>query len=624
MTLESRRLPARARSQAKLLVAACVLLTAIDGTAAAAAATRHASSPASHSLRAVAARATNADRTLVADAKALAACVRATHKPADCATAHNALQLAGTNLRRSERELARVAQTPRRTRAVAASSSRAPRLKADGDRLKWTRVGHVKSYVLMRDVAGQESQYSLVNATTTTPPPVPGATVTYAVRTAADWSSWSGHRRITYPSPPSGSPAPPTSRPETIDTQSAPTLTVAGHALKWTAIAGVSTYVLVSKVAGQPEKFTSVSGTSVTPTAVPGATVYYSVRTAVDGSAWSSEVAISYPAPAPTPTPPPTEPTPPKESPAPGPGSFQFGINAGMEPTDGAAATKLGAKVVRIDFGISTTAAQMEPVIAGYAARGVRVAPLAGFYGGMPSPAEAQALASWARAYGPGGTYWAAHGNGQLAIQTIEFGNETSGGYQYGNDNPGEPSYQTRAETYAVRFKEAAEAISASGMKVGLLAVSEDWTGDWMNGMFSAVPNLANYVAGWVSHPYGPGWKTKIEDIISQAAAHGAPSTIPIDITEWGLSSDNTSCVDDNFEYSTCMTYAQAAETMRKTVSEIGALLGSRAGLFMLYKDRDQVLPGTSDDREYYMGALGPELQSKGAYTEAVEELFAG
>ena len=237
-----------------------------------------------------------------------------------------------------------------------------------------------------------------------------------------------------------------------------------------------------------------------------------------------------------------------------------------MEPTDGAAATKLGAKVVRIDFGISTTAAQMEPVIAGYAARGVRVAPLAGFYGGMPSPAEAQALASWAKAYGPGGTYWAAHGNGQLAIQTIEFGNETSGGYQYGNDNPGEPSYQARAESYAVRFKEAAEAISASGMKVGLLAVSEDWTGNWMNGMFSAVPNFASYVAGWVSHPYGPGWKTKIEDIISQAKSHGAPSTIPIDITEWGLSSDNTSCVDDNFEYSTCMTYAQAAETARKTV----------------------------------------------------------
>ena len=622
MTLESRRLWAWARSQAKLLVAACLLLTAIDGTAAAAAATRHATTPTPGSLHAVAERATRADRTLVADAKTLAACVRAKRNPADCRAARNALQLAGTNFRRSERRLASVARAQRRTRAVAASASRAPRLKVKGERLRWTHVGHVKSYVLMRDVAGQESQYSLVDGTSTTPPPVPGATVTYAVRTAADWSSWSGHRRISYPSPPVTAPAPPASPPETIDTQSAPTITVSGRTLKWTAIAGVSTYVLVSRVAGQAEKFTSVSGTSVTPPAVPGATVYYSVRTAVDGSAWSSEVAISYPAPAPTPTPPPTEPTPPKESPAPGPGSFQFGINAGMEPTDGAAASKLGAKVVRVDFGITSTAAQIEPVIAGYASRGIRVAPLAGFYGGMPTPAEAQGLAGWVRAYGPGGSFWAAHGNGQLAIQTIEFGNETSGGYQYG-DNPGEPSYQTRAKNYAVRFKEAAEAISATGVKVGLLAVSEDWTGNWMNGMFSAVPNFASYVAGWVSHPYGPGWKTKIEDIISQAAAHGAPSAIPIDITEWGLSTDNTSCVDDNFEYSTCMTYAQAAETARRTVSEIAALLGSRSGLLMLYKDRDQALPGASNDREYYMGALGPELQLNGAYTEAVEELMA-
>ncbi|MCW3019037.1 MAG: hypothetical protein JWN10_1345 [Solirubrobacterales bacterium] len=616
MTLET-RVWARTRSQAKLLVAACLLLTTIFGTLAAGAAARTPSS-----MRAVAERATGADRTLVADAKTLARCVRATRRPGDCRTARNALQLAGTNLRRTERQLASVARAQRKARAVA-SSSRAPRLKARGERLKWTRVGHVKSYVLMRDVAGQESQYSLVNGTSTTPPPVPGATVTYAVRTAVNWSTWSSHKAITYPSPPAGTPSPPASPPVTIDTQSAPTIGVSGRTLSWTAIAGVSTYVLASRVAGQAEKFTSVSGTSVTPQAVPGATVHYSVRTAVDGSAWSSEVAISYPAPAPTP--PPIEPAPPSESPAPGTGtgSFQFGINAGMEPADVAGVSKLGAKVVRIDFGSTTTAAQMEPVIAAYAAKGIRVAPLAGFYGGMPTSAEAQGLAGWARAYGPGGSYWAAHGNGALAIQTIEFGNETSGGYQYG-DNPGEPSFQARAESYAVRFKEAAEAISASGMKVGLLAVSEDWTGDWMNGMFAAVPNLASYVAGWVSHPYGPEWRTKIDDIISQAAAHGAPSTIPIDVTEWGLSSDNTSCVAQNFGYSTCMSYAQAGETVRKTVTEIGALLGSRAGLFMLYKDRDQAPPGASNNREYYMGALGQELQPKGAYTEAVEELLAG
>jgi len=262
-------------------------------------------------------------------------------------------------------------------------------------------------------------------------------------------------------------------------------------------------------------------------------------------------------------------------------------------------------------------------VIAGYAAKGIRVAPLAGFYGSMPTPTEAQDLANWAKAFGPGGSYWAAHGNGQLAIQTIEFGNETSGGYQYG-DNAGEPSYQTRAETYAVRLKEAAEAITASGMKVGLLAVSEDWTGDWMNGMFSAVPNLGSYIAGWISHPYGTGWKTKIEDIISQAKAHGASSSIPIDITEWGLSTDNTSCVSENFGFSSCMTYTQAAEQLRKSTKEIGGLLGSREGLFMLYQVRDQSLPGKGTNRENYMGLLQEELQSKGAYTEAAEELLAG
>ena len=43
----------------------------------------------------------------------------------------------------------------------------------------------------------------------------------------------------------------------------------------------------MTKVPGQPETFTAVSGTSTTPPAVPGKTVTYSVRTAVDGSAWA-------------------------------------------------------------------------------------------------------------------------------------------------------------------------------------------------------------------------------------------------------------------------------------------------------------------------------------------------
>jgi hypothetical protein len=630
MTLETRSPRAWFRSLSFSIAASCMLLAAGSAAASAAPVRAGSSTAVPATLRTAAEHSSRADRALVADAKALVACVAANRAhPARCDAARAAVQQAGIKLKRAERHLASVASA-HRARATA-SANRAPRLAVDGDRLTWTRVANVKTYLLVRQVAGQANQYSLVSATAATPAPVPGESVSYAVRTAVGSSSWSRRRTVHYPwspgthSTPPSSPSAPSSPPEeVVDTQSAPTISVSGHKLSWSAIKGVSAYVVVSKVQGEAEKFTSVSATSLTPEEVPGSTVHYSVRTAVDGSAWSTEVAISYPAVTPPVTPPPTEPTPPKESPAPTSTGFQFGINSGTNMTlDVGGAAKLGAKIVRIDFGIGETVAMLEPVIAGYAAKGIRVAPLAGFYGSMPTPTEAQDLANWAKAFGPGGSYWAAHGNGQLAIQTIEFGNETSGGYQYG-DNAGEPSYQTRAETYAIRLKEAAEAITASGMKVGLLAVSEDWTGDWMNGMFSAVPNLGSYIAGWISHPYGTGWKTKIEDIISQAKAHGASSSIPIDITEWGLSTDNTSCVSENFGFSSCMTYTQAAETLRKSTKEIGALLGSREGLFMLYQVRDQALPGKGTNRETYMGLLQEELQPKGAYTEAAEELLAG
>ena len=189
-----------------------------------------------------------------------------------------------------------------------------------------------------------------------------------------------------------------------------------------------------------------------------------------------------------------------------------------------ASVTTLGAKIVRVEFPIEWTAPQLEKTIAGYAALGIRVAPQAGFTGKIPTQAQAQGLATWAKAYGPGGTFWAGRSDGALAIQAIEFGNETSGGWQYG-DSAGSASYQERAQIYATRLKEAAEAITAAGSKVGLLAVAEDWTGNWMNGMFGAVPNLGSYVAGWVSHPYGPTWKSKFEGIIKQAASHGQRRT---------------------------------------------------------------------------------------------------
>ncbi len=108
------------------------------------------------------------------------------------------------------------------------------------------------------------------------------------------------------------------------------------------------------------------------------------------------------------------------------------------------------------------------------------------------------------------------------------------------------------------------------------------------------MPNFSNYVAGWITHPYGTGWRRTLEELISQTASHGAPSTIPIDITEWGLASDGGNCLTANYGWNPCMSYQEAAEILRKTFAEMRQMLGSRLGMFMLYQVRDQAASATS------------------------------
>jgi hypothetical protein len=302
--------------------------------------------------------------------------------------------------------------------------------------------------------------------------------------------------------------------------------------------------------------------------------------------------------------------------------TFQPGLNSGSNMTlDVQGASLLGAKLVRIAFEVTTSPAEMEAVVAGYAAQGIRVLPIARFDGTLPTPAQAQSLAAWAATYGPGGSFWAGRADGQLAIQSIELGNETSYGYQYG-DNAGDASYRVRAETYALRLREAAEAIAATGIHVGLLAQADDWTGDWMNGMYAAVPNLKQYVGGWVIHPYHH-WRSRMEALLEQLSAHRAPASIPIDVTEFGLTADNGNCIGEDEEYNACMSYSEAASILTSTVGEMRQLLGGRLGMLLLYQVRDQRDTDTSTDDEYFYGALQHELQPKGEYTTAVQKLLA-
>jgi len=315
---------------------------------------------------------------------------------------------------------------------------------------------------------------------------------------------------------------------------------------------------------------------------------------------------------------------PPQEVPLQSQVTFQPGINSGSAAIwELPGATLLGAKVVRVGVPIEETASELEPVVAAYAAKGVRIVALACFEGTLPTPAQAHNLATWASTFGPGGSFWSNHPGGQYALQAIEFGNETSFSWQYSNNTPA--GYASRAQTYALRAAEAAAAIRAANPGVGLLVQADSGNAGsiWVESMFKAVPDLGSLVAGWTVHPYGTRWREKLEELLSQTTVAGAPATIPIDVTEWGLSTDNGTCVNENYGWNPCMSYQEAAEVLSRTISEMRAALHGRLGLLLLYKIRDQKPAGATSDREDYFGAVQSELQPKGAYTAAVESFLA-
>jgi hypothetical protein len=617
------------------VVAALAVIAACACASSARAAGARGASPllAGNALNAAAVLSDRADHLLVSDARAFARCVQRRASRARCRSQRAAVQAAGRRLAREQRRLARVARATSGTReARAALARRSPVLSLSGERLVWTRNPRIHTYLLVSKAPGQAPHYTLVHGTSDVPPPVPGTSVDYRVRTAERWSAWSDPQQISYPAPSdppsstSGTPsgAPPPSRRETGDPQGAPTISVSGETLTWQRVDGIRTYVLLSRLADGAETYSAVVGTTAIPAPVPGETVRYSVRTAVGGSAWSAEVAISYPTEAGA-----SEPT---ESPAAPSESgqtetdpnFQPGLVSGTNMNeDLRGAVLLGAKVVRVGFSIAASVAELEPVIAGYASEGIRVQPLAEFYERMPSASEAENLASWARAFGSGGTFWTGRSDGRLAIGAIEFGNETDSGAQYAT-SAGSPAYTALAEAYATRFREAAVAVQASGAHVGLLAQDDDQTGDWMRGMYAAVPDLTSYVAGWTIHPYGGEQynRERLAALISQTAERGA-STIPIDITEWGVSTDGGDCVSFNEGLNTCMSYEEAAHELDGTVAWIKQLLGARLGDFFLYQVRDQQAAGATSNWQAYFGLLQHELQPKGAYTTAAQALLA-
>jgi hypothetical protein len=386
-------------------------------------------------------------------------------------------------------------------------------------------------------------------------------------------------------------------------------LEVVGQTLRWKPVAGAEVYVLATKVPGAEVRYQQVRGLSVTPPPVPGTEVTYGLRADVDGSPWAREVTIAYPTDADA--------------------GFEAGLVTNSDIVGAAAWIQAGLRpaLVRAEFPIATPAADLREAVAAHAANGSRLLLLAGFAGDMPTPAEARNLARWAAEFGPGGTFWTNRPDGHLAVREIEFGNETSFGYQYG-DAAGDDSYAARARDYALRFRDAQEAVAGANPAVRLLAQADSGGSEgseWVDAMFEAVPELASLVGGWTVHPYGP-WadaERRVDQLVSQTAERGAGHDIPIWITEWGISTDDGRCLSDNYGWDPCMTYADAGAALLEAVARLRAAHGTRLRALIVYQGHDQRPSGTSTEREHYFGVLRLDGAEKGAYTEAVRAVLA-
>jgi hypothetical protein len=286
---------------------------------------------------------------------------------------------------------------------------------------------------------------------------------------------------------------------------------------------------------------------------------------------------------------------------------------------DAGVSAKLGARVTRIAYPIGTRPPAMREVVAAHAERGVQLLLLAEFpRGELPDSAAARGLANWAREFGPGGRFWTGREDDHLAVRYIEFGNESA--YPHGG-------VADRAGEYAERARDAAAALERTGgdERVGLLVQADDADTEngWVNAMFEAVPDLGRRVAGWTLHPYGPAYRARIRRLVAQTRAAGAPDSVPIFLTEWGVASAGGACVEpDNYGWDPCMDFEEAASTLRKVVAGVERELGDRLGGFFVYSGRDLRAASQSAEREHFFGALTLDERPKGAYAEAVRALL--
>jgi hypothetical protein len=553
--------PRRARhTLLALLIATCLAMASIGSVATAQSSAPQSNVTNSQVVHAAAAvRAT--DHMLVSHAKALSAC-RVKHRR-HCIAERGSVQRAGRHLAARERGLTRLVHKSHAQATIASAATGSPLLIVSGETLHWTRPGEVREFVFVSMVPGQEPKYTVLRGTSITPPPVPGYTVRYDVRTNVNGSRWAPERSITYPpatksapststptsttststpttptttsSTPPSSSTPPTVSP--TNQQTAPIISISGQTVTWTQIGGVSTYVFVSMVPGQEPKYTVVNGTSITPPPVPGAAVRYSVRTNVEESAWAPEASIAYPASS----------TPVSESPAESPSlpatGKIIGTNDGAGWGPAAAQTILGGHITwnRVEIGMesNTPAASL--------ADGFHNLAIVGNIEDG-TPLSQVSPSSWANTV-------VSQLQSNPGISIAEAGNE-----MYLKGNVANPTQ------YGQMYLDAVNAMKAAGIHTPLLfnmvgdyPTTGTWSsstgysrdsqgGGWLHDAVASVPGLGAAILanGLSTHPYGAlGENSDDTNGVNAVAAQEAVAlrvlgAVPtIYITEFGFSLSN-------------------------------------------------------------------------------------
>lgn len=240
-------------------------------------------------------------------------------------------------------------------------------------------------------------------------------------------------------------------------------------------------------------------------------------------------------------------------------------------------------------------------------------------------PSEPAAYASFTAAtvarYGPDGEFW--RENPDLPQRPLRW-------YELWNE-PWTAACNGNAATYA-RLVVAAVTAGRHASPGARFLIGADTSvpaeggtrGDWLDGMYAAVPDLGRYFDAVSVHPYGgnpdvytpigdtdhqPG---RVEQLHAELAAHGDGNK-PLWVTEIGWSTCSGT--------SGCVTEAGQAQYLDEFLHDAVTIWRSYVRAVFVYDLRD-IAPSPADAREAWFGLLRPDLSRKPAWT--VLHGFAG